>query len=105
VHLVWILVNVAWVAGLLAAWRRAREERYGFLAVLMLVPLAYYLSYLAATPGHDFRYMYPATLLVQCVTASWLLGEWAARTRARRRSMTPGPMGSRGRGGPPPARS
>jgi len=104
-HLVWILANLTWVAGLLAAWLRAREERYSFLAVLMLIPLAYYFSYLAATPGHDFRYMYPATLLVQCVTASWLLGEWAARKRARRRSMTPAPMGSRGRDGPPPARS
>lgn len=86
VHLVWILANVAWLAGLLAAWYRTREERYGFLAAVLLIPLAYYLSYLAATPGHDFRYMYPATLLVQCVTASAVLGELAAREQARRRS-------------------
>ncbi|MFL6195923.1 MAG: hypothetical protein ACJ75H_17215 [Thermoanaerobaculia bacterium] len=80
VHLVWIVANLAWVAGLLAAWRRSRQERYGFLALLLLVPLAYYASYLAATPGHDFRYMYPATLLVQTLTVSWLLGKLPART-------------------------
>ncbi|PYQ64429.1 MAG: hypothetical protein DMF53_07430 [Acidobacteria bacterium] len=102
VHLVWILVNVAWVGGLLAAWRRTGEERYGFLAALLLIPLAYYFSYLAATPGHDFRYMYPATLLIQCVTASWALGELAVREQARRRSTPSAPRRAPDRDGPPP---
>src|SRR5436305_1900504 len=102
VHLVWILVNVAWVGGLLAAWRRTGEERYGFLAALLLIPLAYYFSYLAATPGHDFRYMYPATLLIQCVTASWALGELAVREQARRRSTPSAARRAPDRDGPPP---
>jgi hypothetical protein len=101
VHLVWILADVAWVAALLAAWRRTGEERYGFLATVLLIPLAYYLSYLAATPGHDFRYMYPATLLIQCVTASWVLGVLAAREQARRRSTPTGPTRAPDRDGPP----
>jgi MFS family permease len=104
VHLVWLLVDAAWVAGLLAAWLRTREERYGFLAAVLLIPLAYYFSYLAAAPGHDFRYMYPATLLVQCVTVSWALGAWAARGPARRRSTPPGPRRAPDRDGPPPPR-
>ncbi len=41
---------------------------------MLLIPLGYYLSYLFATPVHDFRFMYPATLLVQCVVLSGLIG-------------------------------
>jgi hypothetical protein len=74
VHLVWIGVNVLAVAGLLALSVRPGRGRYGFLACLLLVPLGYYLSYLAATPTHDFRFMYPSTLMIQCVALSWALG-------------------------------
>jgi hypothetical protein len=74
VHLVWIGVNVLWVIGLLALSFRPGGERYRFLACLLLVPLGYYLSYLAATPTHDFRFMYPSTLMLQCVTLSSALG-------------------------------
>ncbi len=74
VHLVWIAVSVLWVAVLLALSFRQGGERYRFLACLLLVPLGYYLSYLAATPTHDFRFMYPSTLMAQCVTLSWALG-------------------------------
>jgi hypothetical protein len=74
VHLVWLLVNAAWVLGLVACWFRSRSPRHLLLALLLLVPLGYYLSYLLATPVHDFRFLYPATVAVQCVTLSWLLG-------------------------------
>jgi hypothetical protein len=70
VHLVWIVVNLLWVIGLLPF------PRYRFLACVLLIPLGYFLSYLFATPMHDFRFMYPSTLMVQCVTVSWALG-WA----------------------------
>jgi hypothetical protein len=79
VHLVWIAVDLLWVTGLLAASWGAPEERragYRFLACVTLIPLAYYASYLLATPMHDFRFMYPSTLMAQCVTLSWGLG-WA----------------------------
>lgn len=105
VHLVWILANLAWVAGLLEAWLQTREEKYAFLAAVLLIPLAYYLSYLAATPGHDFRYMEPATLLIQCVTASWVLGELAVRELARRTSTPTAPRRAPDRDGPRPPRS
>ena len=38
--------------------------------MLLLLPLGYYLSYLVATPVHDFRFLYPATVTVQCLTLS-----------------------------------
>jgi hypothetical protein len=81
VHLVWMGVNVLWVAALLALSFRPGLERFRFLACLMLVPLGYYLSYLAASPTHDYRFMYPSTLMVQCVTLSWLLGGLARSRR------------------------
>jgi hypothetical protein len=83
VHLVWIAVNVLWVAVLLARSFRPDGERYRFLACLLLVPLGYYLSYLAATPTHDFRFMYPSTLMIQGVTLSWALGGLAQKPTGR----------------------
>ncbi len=72
VHLVWMLANVAWIAALLL--RPGDRRRWRFLACVLLLPLAYALSYLLATPIHDFRFIYPATVFVQCVTLSSLLG-------------------------------
>jgi hypothetical protein len=83
VHLVWIVVNVLWVAGLLAVWFRSRDARYLFFACLLLIPLGYYFSYLFASPAHDFRFMYPSTLMVQCVTLSWLIGGLAQKPTGR----------------------
>jgi len=72
VHLVWIVANVLWIAGLLIV--SLRRPRTRFLAWVLLLPLGYTLSYLFASPAHDFRFMYPSTLVVQCVTLSWLIG-------------------------------
>jgi len=77
VHLVWIVVNVLGALGLLALSFRAGGTRFRILAWVLLIPLAYYLSYLFATPVHDFRFMYPATLMVQCVVLAGLVG-WVA---------------------------
>lgn len=77
VHLVWIVVNLLWVIGLLPF------PRYRFLACVLLIPLGYFLSYLLATPMHDFRFMYPSTLMVQCVTVSWALGGLAQKPAGR----------------------
>ena len=50
---------------------------------MLLIPLGYYLSYLFAAPVHDFRFMYPSTLAVQCVTLSWMLGGFAQKPTGR----------------------
>lgn len=67
VHLVWLAVNVLWIAGL------ALRGRWT-LALLLLVPLAYYLSYLLAATVQDYRFMVPSTLFVQCFTLAAALG-------------------------------
>jgi hypothetical protein len=83
IHLVWIVVNVLGVAALLVlAWRRG-DARYRLLACVLLLPLGYYSSYLLATPICDFRFMYPATLTVQCVTLSWAIGALAQKPAGR----------------------
>jgi hypothetical protein len=74
VHLVWMIVDLAAVVGLAVIAWRSGKAKYRDLAAVLLLPLGYYLSYLAATPMFDFRFMYPSTLMVQCVALSWLLG-------------------------------
>jgi hypothetical protein len=73
-HIVWLLANGAWVLGLLAASWRRRDGRLLSLALLLMVPLGYSFSYLPATPVPDFRFLYPSTLWVQCVTVAAALG-------------------------------
>lgn len=74
VHLVWLAADLAWIAVLLRLWRRTEEGRFRSLALFLLVPLGYYLSYLLAAPVADFRFMYPSTLVVQGFTAAAALG-------------------------------
>jgi hypothetical protein len=68
VHLVWIAAGVLWIAALLAS--RPRRP----LALVMLLPLSFALSYLLAAPAGDYRFLYPATLAMQGMTLAWLLG-------------------------------
>jgi hypothetical protein len=78
VHVIWLLADCAWIAALISFRRRA-------LALVLLLPLAFYLSYLPATPAHDFRFMYPATLAVQAITLAslfaWLIQRSGSRSR------------------------
>lgn len=75
VHLVWLLANLAWLAGLLAAAWRTGEGRLRSVALSLLVPLGYALSYLTAAPVHDFRFLYPSALVIQVLTLTWLLAQ------------------------------
>jgi hypothetical protein len=79
VHLVWLLINGCWVAAAVVRWRRSGERAWLLLGGVTLVPLSYYASYLLATTAHDFRFMYPATLTVQVMSLSALVGSIYAR--------------------------
>jgi hypothetical protein len=70
VHAVWLAV--AALAFTACIWGRAfvRRSDAGFLAALLLIPLSYYASYLLALTASDFRFMYPATLIVQVLALS-----------------------------------
>jgi hypothetical protein len=83
VHVIWLLADGVWIALLVLFRRRA-------LALVLLLPLAFYLSYLPATPAHDFRFMYPATLAVQAITFAslfaWIQIAWLQRSGSRSRT-------------------
>ncbi|HSN89198.1 MAG TPA: hypothetical protein VL025_20705 [Thermoanaerobaculia bacterium] len=79
VHLLWLAANVLWIAALARQGRRK-------LALLLLVPLAYSLSYLLATTVQDYRFLYPSTLFVQCFTLAAALGGLAAYLRPQKPS-------------------
>ena len=74
VHLVWIVVDVAWIAGVFAVSVRRRSHPPWVAILLVFLPLSYYGSYLLAMTARYFRYMYPATLLVQVLTTSAVSG-------------------------------
>jgi hypothetical protein len=44
-----------------------------FRVLMCLIPLMYYGSYFISSPARDFRYMYPATLLVQLFAIIWVV--------------------------------
>ncbi len=81
VHAIWLLVDAIGVAGFLAFGRIHRNSSLTRLGVVLLVPLVYYSSYLPVSTVRDFRFMYPATLFVQCVTAASLVGAWRRTAR------------------------
>jgi len=91
VHLVWLLVGVGWVVALLLGWRRRGRDLATShagssvpIAAVMLLPLAYYASYLAAAPTEDHRFMMPSTLFVQVVSMA-AAAAWIGRRRSHER--------------------
>jgi hypothetical protein len=68
-HLQWFVLNVVFIilAGIAAGLTRTRGSI--LLLALLLFPMAYYVSHLVAVASHDYRYMYPGTLLVQILFA------------------------------------
>jgi hypothetical protein len=84
VHLVWLAVCGVEVIALLGLWAGSRRAEYRRLAWVLLIPLGYYLSYLFAAPVHDFRFMVPSTVMVQCVTLAAAAGYLLAQKPAGR---------------------
>jgi len=81
VHLVWFAANLLWIVALLVAAGRRR------LALALLLPLSFYMSYLLATPEPDYRFLYPATLALQAMTLAvtlQTLAVWASGRRTAR---------------------
>jgi len=72
-HLPWVILDVVLlVLASLAAWM-SRTRRAAWIALLLLLAFAYYSSHLMAVTVHDYRFMYPATLLVQIVATCGLI--------------------------------
>lgn len=97
-HLSWIILDLAGILYCLVFQRGSR--RHVFLGLILMVPLAYVLSYLLALTASDFRFMYPAMLLVQVIAIGFLstlpgnsaiMGKW--RDTARLENIDPTPPG------------
>jgi len=66
VHLPWFFVNLIGIA-LCFVYKR-KSDHLKTLGMILFIPAIYYFSFLIALPASDFRYMYPATLVVQIIT-------------------------------------
>jgi len=84
VHLVWIVIDLAWIAAVFAVFVQKRIHPSWLAILLLFLPLSYYGSYMLAMTARYFRYMYPATLLVQILFVSALFGGGVALHAKRR---------------------
>lgn len=78
-HITWLSMNVFIVVCCFLVGRTS--EAYTTLGLLLLTPMVYYFSYLIALTSSDFRYMYPATLLMQVLTVGVVASCIAKRFR------------------------
>ena len=72
----------------------SRRSALGWAALVALLPLGYYFSYLLVSIAGEHRYMYPATVLVQVATLASGLSVMVALAghaidRLRRRRVLP----------------
>jgi hypothetical protein len=71
-HLFWFVINFL---VLLTFWRKKYllGESKVFFFFLLLIPFAYYFSYLIAATSWNYRFMYPSTILIQVTFISLLI--------------------------------
>jgi hypothetical protein len=79
-HGPWMIVNLVALLAAVVAWARGRPNAR-FLLAWLLVPASYYASYLLAAVGRDYRYMYPATVMIQAMLLTLVLGYFLARRK------------------------
>jgi hypothetical protein len=64
---VWFSLDFLACLGLLIHLYRRRTGLTAFWLIVLFIPLSYSCSYLVATTGVDYRFLYPSTLFVQAV--------------------------------------
>lgn len=82
-HFIWLSINLVFLFFLLL--RRALITNQ-YLLITLLFPFAYYSSYLMAATGPQFRFMFPATIIVQIITFSVLFSKIQQAVLMRRTS-------------------
>lgn len=72
-HMVWFIINsiLALIYSIKIFLKRKVEYKIIFL--LYLIPFSYYFSYILAATSPDYRFMFPATLIMQVLTITQLL--------------------------------
>ena len=67
IHSIWILLNLIFVIYYILKIAITRSYKNIFNLIIYLIPLSYYLSYILAAVAQDYRFMFPATLLMQSI--------------------------------------
>jgi hypothetical protein len=70
VHLPWIVINLVGIA--LCFKYRQRSNQFKALGAILFIPATYYASYLLVLAAADFRYMFPATLIMQVIAIGFI---------------------------------
>ncbi len=71
-HFVYLILNLCIVTGLLIRMVSEPTKILWGLFMLWLIPLGFYLSYILATPGIGYRFMFASTISIQCMLLSWI---------------------------------
>lgn len=75
VHLLWLIINIVATVFLALRLFIKRNGKMFLMLMLALIPLSYYFAYLLAATTADYRFMYPATLMMQTLTISLILSK------------------------------
>lgn len=78
-HVLWLGLNAAAVLALAYRAWKFRDRRSAGLCLVLLLPLAYSLSFALAVTTNHFRFLYPSTLVVQAAAG----GLFFARIKSR----------------------
>jgi hypothetical protein len=70
----WFDVNLVAAIGLAGVAVRRRQSRDLFTFFVLSLPLSYSLGFALATTGMDHRFLFPSTLLMQCITLAYAVG-------------------------------
>ena len=65
-HFFWFFLNFFCICWMIF------QKKFTEAFFILLIPLFYYLSYLIASTGPQFRFMFPATLISQVIFLSWI---------------------------------
>jgi hypothetical protein len=81
VHAPWLVLNLLGLVYCVKHLRKSETAR--LLLLILLVPALYYLSYMIFFTASEFRFMYPATLLVQIVLLTYFFSTILRRFHPR----------------------
>lgn len=81
-HLVWLMINLILLARYATLFFQNRLLSYLAVMGMLVVTLAYYLSYIFVVTQWDFRFMYPSTLFVQILFICNLIEAFLGRKRS-----------------------
>ncbi len=97
-HLPWVVLDVAFLGFASVAAAMSRTRRAIWIAMILWLAFAHYCSHLMAVTVHDYRFMYPATLMVQILATCCLLGSAWGCVQAYARAQPRSDRGLRHRG-------